>query len=65
MPMSDQELLMRLVDSTARIETKVDALAGHDKRIRRLERWHSAVAGAVGVVSVAVGYVLHQLRGGS
>lgn len=58
---SSEDLLLRLVDQTARIETKVDALAGHEQRIHRLERWQAAVAGAVGTVSLAIGATVSYL----
>lgn len=75
MPTSDP-VLLELVRSAERVEARligvdeklddaVKRLNDHSKRLHGLERWRAAIAGAVGVITMGAGYILHQLKGGS
>lgn len=58
---SKMEDLNEILQRLTRIETKLDIIADHEKRIRFLERYAFALLGIVSIISIIIQIVLKKI----
>jgi uncharacterized membrane protein YfbV (UPF0208 family) len=58
---SKMEDLNEILQRLTRIETKLDIITDHEKRIRFLERYAFALLGIVSIISIIIQIVLKKI----
>lgn len=53
-PAERDELLLEMNERLVRIETKIEVLPDHEKRLRGLERWRYGIPAGIGTAILAL-----------